>query len=221
MEPFSEENLSHQIRHLKDVERLSSNQIAKHLNVGNHYVLRILTEETSSFLLFRIRIEYLGQVYQDNTVPISGWHRDIEIGGDVSLNHLNEVIQEALGWDNTHLYAFDVNDKHYAYLGDDDYIVNDVYYKYFSAKICLGALGLHKGHTFVYKYDFGDRHLFPLTVVGIEKAKNSTDSARVIGFAGCDLIQYKTEEEEDEGQVFVSECAAKVDFKRVSSFQKG
>jgi pRiA4b ORF-3-like protein len=153
-------------------------------------------------------------------VPISGWHRDIEIGGDVSLHHLNDVIQKVLGWDNTHLYAFAVNDKHYAHLGDDDYIVNDAFDNY-SAKISLGALGLHKGNTFVYKYDFGDRHLFPLTVLWIEKAKNSTDLARVIRFAGRDLIQYKTQNEEDKGQVFVSECSEKVDFKMVSSFKKG
>jgi transposase len=220
MEHFAEENLSHKIRYLKEVERLSANQIAKHLDLSIKYVLNSLKREPSYLLLFRIRIEYLGQVYQDNTVPISGWHRDIEISGVVSLNHLNEVIQEVLGWDNIHLYAFAINDKHYAFLGDDDFIVNDVYDKYFSAMISIGALGLHKGDTLIYKYDFGDRHLFPLTVLGIEKVKNSADLARVIGFAGRDLIQYKTEAEEDEGQVFVSEGSPKVVFKRVASFEK-
>ncbi len=108
MEASSKKDLSCQIRHLKQVERLSANQIAKHLNVSNKYVLNILKDETSYLLLFRIRIQYLGQAYQNNTMPISGWHRDIEIDGDVSLNHLNDVIQEVLGWDNTRLYAFAV-----------------------------------------------------------------------------------------------------------------
>ena len=220
MEPFSKEALSHQMRHLKQVERLSATQIAKHLNVSKRHVANILKEETPYLLLFRIRIEYLGQAYQNNTVPISGWHRDIELGGDVALHDLNDVIQQVLGWDNSHLYAFTVNDKHYAYLGDDDYIVDDVFDKYYSAKISLGALGLHNADTFIYDYDFGDRHLFPLTVHGIEKADNRTDLPRVIGLAGQDLIQYKTGDEEDEGQIFVSECTKKVDFKMVSLFQK-
>lgn len=219
MKPFSKEALNNQVEHLKQVERLSADQIAKHLNVSKSTVEKILKEENLCLFLFRIRIEYLGQVYQSNSVPISGWHRDIELGSDVALHNLNDFIQEVLGWDNTHLYEFTVSDNHYAYLGDDDYVVNDVFEKYYSAKISLGTLGLHKADTFIYLYDFGDRHLFSLTVMGIEKAENRTDFLRVVGLTGRDLIQYRTTSEEDEGQIFGGECT-RTDFRMELLHQK-
>jgi hypothetical protein len=216
VEPFSEDALSYQIRHLKQVERLSATQIAKHLNVSERHVANILKEETSCPGIFRMRVEYLGQACENNAVPIGGWHRDIELGGGMTLNELNDIIQQVLGWDNTHLYAFTVNGKRYAYLGDDDYIIDDVFENHYSAKISLGALGLRKTDTLIYNYDFGDSHLFPITVLRIEKADNRTDLPRVIGLAGRDLIQYKMEDEEDERQIFVSESTDKIDHKQIS-----
>ncbi|MBM4147011.1 MAG: IS630 family transposase [Nitrospira sp.] len=222
MEPFSTESLNYQIRHLSEAERLSARQIAKHLNVSKKNVENVLKGKTLSPLLFRMRVAYLGQVCQKNTAPISGWYRDIELGGYTTLNELNDVIQQVLGWDNAHLYVFVVNNKRYAYLGDDDYVIEDIFENHCSAKIFLNALGLREADTFIYNYDFGDDHLFLLTVLGIEKGDNKKDSPKVIGLAGRDLIQYKpdTDYAEDEGQIFVPEYAEKIDPKKISLLPK-
>lgn len=222
MEPFSKEALSYQIRHLKEVERFSATQIAKHLNISRKYVSRILKETLSLPGLFLLRIAYLGQSCENKAMPIEGWHRDIEIGGEVTLNELNDIIQQLLGWDNIHLYVFTVHDKRYAYLGDSGCIVEDVFENHCSAKIPLGALGLCGRDTLIYNYDFGDNHFFHLTVTEIIKVNPGKNSFRLIGVEGRDLIQYKPEHynTEDEEQIFVPEHTEKVDFGKISLLPK-
>ncbi len=218
MKPFSKESLGYQIRHLSRSARLSARQIAKHLNISKRDVSKILKEKTSCPLLLRIRIEYLGQEYGNNATPLSGWHRDIELRDDVTLNELNNVIQQVLGWDNTHLYVFTVNEKHYAYLGDDDYVVEDVFENHHSVRIPLCDLGLREADTFTYSFDFGNGHLFILTVIEIEKSDNKKDSSTLIGFAGGDLIQYQSDDDHDRdrGQIPVPEYTYKIEHNKVS-----
>ena len=219
MEHLSKDALILQIRHLKQVERFSAIQIAKHLNISRKYVSNVLREEISWPSLFLMRIEYLGHSCEKEAVPIDGWHRDIELAGYVTLCELNDIIQQVLEWDNTHLYIFSAHNKHYAYLGNDDCIEEDaVYENHYSVKIPIGALELRESDTLIYNYDFGDNHFFLLTVVGIIKADNRSKSIRITGVAGRDLIQYKPDRDhtEDEGEIFVPEYTEKIELTKIS-----
>jgi transposase len=140
----------------------------------------------------------------------------------VTLNELNAAIQQVLGWDNTHLYVFTINGRFYAYLGDDDYVVEDVFENHHSAKTPLGALGLQKADTINYCYDFGDNHLFLLTVLAIEKTHNEKISPKVIGATGPDLVQYKSDDDygEDKDELLVPEPTEKIEHKTISLLSK-
>jgi hypothetical protein len=94
--------------------------------------------------------------------------RVIEIRSEQTLADLQAAIQQSIGWDNDHLYTFymsgDEADRRFAinasdYGGwgdaDDDYLPP-------ANEVTIGELGLRKGDTFLYLFDYGDRHLFTI-----------------------------------------------------------
>ena len=190
-----------QIRYFSQTQKLTACQIAKHLNVNKNIVLRTLKEE--NFLLrYQLRVEYLGQDYQRNSVPLKGWYRQIEIRGDMTLNELSQCIQHVLGWDDTHLYIFTIHDKRYAYLGQDDNfvveVVEDVFEDHYSAKIPVYLLSLSENDHFIYYSDFGDEHIFFITVSKIVKTKEGDSRPRVTGAKGKQLVQYQSWDSDEE-----------------------
>ncbi|MGD0237423.1 MAG: IS630 family transposase [Syntrophorhabdales bacterium] len=122
---------------------------------------------------------------------MDGWYREIEVEGVMPLKGLNDFIQHVLGWDNAHLYYFEIHGKRYAHLGqDDDFIVEDVFQNHCSAMIPLYLLGLHENDHFIYYNDFGDEQVFLLTVCGIKGANEGSCPPIITGAQGNDLIQY-------------------------------
>jgi len=217
-----------QIKHLSHSQKLTVRQIAGQLHVGRKLVTKVLKEETIC-LCYRLRVEYLGQGHQGNTSPLKGWDREIQIMGDRTLNELNDFIQHVLGWDNTHLYSFTVHGKVYAYLGQDNSsvaeVVEDVFENYCSAKITLHLLGLCENDQFVYNTDFGDDHVFLLTVTGIGPRTNKNCLPM-----GKDLMQYEpqdserevasiTEYEEPDGKQIHSSLSTALQFRPNESFK--
>jgi hypothetical protein len=92
--------------------------------------------------------------------------RLIEIRSEQTLADLQAAIQQSIGWDNDHLYTFymsgDEDDRRFAinapgYDGwsyaDDDYLCP-------ANEVTIGELGLRTGDSFLYLFDYGDRHLF-------------------------------------------------------------
>ena len=76
------------------------------------------------------------------------WRR-IQVNSDISLNELHHVIQISMGWTNSHLYSFKIDEIEYSL---PEY--NDDYLEYSdSRKIKLKVLTVD---TFEYLYDFGD-----------------------------------------------------------------
>ena len=94
-----------------------------------------------------------GQVYQlkitlkDIRPPI--WRRVLV--PDCSLSKLHEVIQVAMGWENYHLYDFEVGGERYTDpRGMDDLDMED------ASKVKLGQVAPREKAKLRYTYDFGD-----------------------------------------------------------------
>jgi hypothetical protein len=69
-----------------------------------------------------------------------------------SLADLHDIIQSCIGWEDEHMYAFEVGDRQYTDLsrGADRYEFRD------SRSVRLSKLVEQGQHDFVYEYDFGD-----------------------------------------------------------------
>ncbi len=157
------------------------------------------TAEEEKQLRYQLRLEYLGQGCREDALPLHGWFWEIGVKGDMTLDELNDFIQQIPGWDNTHLYYFEVHNRRYAYLGqDEDFIVEDTFENHFSTKIPIYLLALSENEHFIYYSDFGDEQVFLLTVCRIEKAREGSPPPTVIRAEGNDLIQYEWPDDEEE-----------------------
>jgi Plasmid pRiA4b ORF-3-like protein len=92
-------------------------------------------------------------ILKDIAPPI--WRR-IQVRG-CTLDKLHECIQTAMGWTNSHLHSFKINDKEF---GDpdllDDEFANGEFEDSTSTKISEILPKSGKRLRFEYKYDFGD-----------------------------------------------------------------
>lgn len=112
--------------------RPSSDQKSEKRKSSSIFVLKIILSDTDPFI----------------------W-RSIQVPGFFTLGDLHNVIQTAMGWTNSHLH---------------DFLINDVYYESASEiekdglnpdsededKYTLDSLDLKEHQTFFYCYDFGD-----------------------------------------------------------------
>jgi hypothetical protein len=125
------------------------------------------------------------------------FYRTIEIRSDDTLYDLHRAIQNALEWDDDHLYSF--------YLSGQLYDEGSKFVSSFEEEgplfvddFPLNELGLTKGHTFIYYFDYGDSHVFEVTVVGINPTPAPGSYPRVIDQKGKRVPQYWNEEEDEE-----------------------
>jgi hypothetical protein len=83
------------------------------------------------------------------------WRR-VLVSSEITLANLHLVIQNAMGWYNSHLHMFVIGREQYStvspYKGVD---LNDLDAKS-SKRIKLSKLNLAEGNKFTYEYDFGD-----------------------------------------------------------------
>lgn len=106
----------------------------------------------------RLRIELL-----DITPRI--WRR-VEVPLDLTLKGLHDVIQAAMGWQDYHLYAFDVGDMTY---GEPATSAFDGH-RTLSARLARLRALLDRGvERFTYLYDFGDDWEHLITVEAVEE----------------------------------------------------
>jgi hypothetical protein len=87
----------------------------------------------------------------DSKPPI--WRRML-VTSDTTLHKLHGIIQETMGWTNSHLHQFILNEEYYSQpefgLAEEGFEVKNEK----SAK--LGRLNLIEESRFIYEYDFGD-----------------------------------------------------------------
>lgn len=95
------------------------------------------------------------------------WRRFL-VPSTVTLHRLHLILQEVMGWTNSHLYRFEIGKKEYGMPNPD----NEFYELDFenSMRAKLGAT-VASERKFVYEYDFGDGWTHKLTVEDIIDAK--------------------------------------------------
>ncbi len=93
------------------------------------------------------------------------WRR-LEVPSDTKLPALNQILQAAMGWTDTHLHAFRVRDI--AYGAPDPNFPSGMRDE---RRVTLGEIAPQPKSRFVFEYDFGDGWEHDVTVVAIEEAK--------------------------------------------------
>jgi hypothetical protein len=127
-----------------------------------------------------MRALQLGIVLQDVAPPI--WRR-VLVTNDTTLHGLHEVIQVAMGWTDSHLYQFEVDDARFV----DLEIMDDPDPEDGDARTTrLSDLGLTKGASFSYEYDFGDGWSHLITLERVQEVEEGTVYPRcVAGARAC------------------------------------
>ena len=91
--------------------------------------------------------------------------RKFQVNANVNFSYLHEIIQIVMGWENYHLYEFNVNDN--PILPEDEDFENPP--SKYSTETPLKKALTRKGQKFKYIYDFGDNWKHTLTVEDIIK----------------------------------------------------
>lgn len=130
------------------------------------------TMPESGLLIFQLKITLQGA-----SPPI--WRR-IEVE-DCTLDELHEHIQTAMGWTNSHLHHFRINNRLYGdpMLMEDDF---DCMGYEDSTDTALGDVvpELAKQFRFIYEYDFGDNWEHEIIVEGCPLAEEESCYPRCV-----------------------------------------
>ena len=86
------------------------------------------------------------------------WRR-LLVPGDITLYRLHRIIQDAMGWWDSHLHQFIVNEVYYGEPSDDDW-----YEVKSERRAKLNQIAPSEKDKFTYEYDFGDDWLHTVLV---------------------------------------------------------
>lgn len=105
-----------------------------------------MLKQHNSPSIYRIKITL------KETEPVI-WRRFL-VPSNVTLHRLHLILQEVMGWTNSHLYRFKIDTKEYTETeSDKDFNeLNSIN----SKRAKLDQAVTEKGNTFEYEYDFGD-----------------------------------------------------------------
>ena len=120
-----------------------------------------------------------------------GTWRKIELKATDTLEDLHDAIQDAIEWDNDHLYSFFMDNKFSK--GDFDAEYTRPYEpegRNTADKAKVGMFGFSKGQKFAYLFDFGDNHRFEIEVVDFGTVDKSKDYPVVFESKGKAPEQY-------------------------------
>lgn len=115
--------------------------------------------------------------------------RDIEIAEDQNLEDLHLAIQDALKWDDDHLYSFFMGKRPYASSTEIGSPWSDA--GRHTHQVTIGSLGLRSRQKFLYLFDYGDDHLFDIQVMKINPKAPKGKYPKVVGRHGRRLEQYE------------------------------
>ena len=95
--------------------------------------------------------------------------RKFEVPHNIRLDKLNDVIQDVMGWTNSHLHSFNVGEDEYSmpYPGDDAYNEGMLDER----KARLTDLVVRPKDRFVYVYDYGDNWEHTVELVEVKEPK--------------------------------------------------
>jgi hypothetical protein len=104
-------------------------------------------------LVYQLKVTLLGA-----RPPI--WRR-LLVTDNTNLHALHLIIQDAMGWQQSHLYHFELNEIRYTDYLDDEFADDN---EQPAKPIRLGDLGLEEGDRLAYLYDFGDHWLHEVLI---------------------------------------------------------
>jgi hypothetical protein len=104
------------------------------------------------------------------------WRR-LQLGADTSLDHLHEILQAALGWENYHMHVFSFGDEEFGN-PDPELGFSD------ERQVTLGEL-IDLGARFRYTYDFGDDWEHEITVEDLLDADPDTHYPVLVAAKGA------------------------------------
>ena len=106
--------------------------------------------------------------------------RILQVPSRTSLLGFHQILQQAMGWTNSHLHLFDVDGKRYGEPGTDwDIEVLD------SRKMTLEKIFSEGTTSFVYEYDLGDSWRHEITLLGTVEGQNKEKSGCTAGARAC------------------------------------
>ncbi|HEY5730410.1 MAG TPA: plasmid pRiA4b ORF-3 family protein [Anaerolineales bacterium] len=104
----------------------------------------------------------------DSKPPI--WRR-VLVEDTTTLGKLHTILQTAMGWTDSHLHHFIINDEFYGEPDDDEF--SDIETKN-ERRYRLNQIVERKGFKFIYEYDFGDSWEHTILVEAILPAEKGT-----------------------------------------------
>ncbi|MDM8538329.1 hypothetical protein QUF70_16360, partial [Desulfobacterales bacterium HSG17] len=138
--------------------------------------------------LYTMKLQYLGGV-GEIFLEKETWHRIFEVPDYVTLEILSSIIQQILGWDESHLYIFKIKNIQHAFMGWDMPVILNLVFKeekYLSCDIKLKNLNLCIDEQFFYDYDFGDQQKFSLKIQNKTITKNHPSFPKLLSYNGND-----------------------------------
>jgi hypothetical protein len=108
-------------------------------------------------LIYRLKVELA------DIEPII-WRRFL-VPSNATLHRLHLVLQDVMGWTNSHLYRYKIGTKEYGE-PDPDNDFNELHFIN-SRRTKLNHAVTAKGNSFIYEYDFGDSWLHNIVVEDI------------------------------------------------------
>lgn len=120
-----------------------------------------------------------------------GTWRKIELKATDNLEDLHDAIQDAIEWDNDHLYSFYMDNKFKKHDFDMEYTSpHEPEGRKTADKAKVGMFGFSKNQKFAYLFDFGDNNRFEVEVVGFGAVDKSKDYPVVLESKGESPEQY-------------------------------
>jgi len=123
--------------------------------------------------------------------------RTIAIREDQTLDQLHEALRIAFGWGDPHLYSFWISGKFWDDTGEYTSPVDkdEALEPKDTADVPIGKLGLRKGRSIAYVFDFGDEWRVLLKVV--DRWEAGDESYPMLGKAGGEPPPQYTESDEE------------------------
>lgn len=107
--------------------------------------------------------------------------RTVVVPKSITLSQLHNVIQVAMGWENSHLHLFAFNKQLYGSIRDFD----DLQGLKEERSVTLETMGLKHGSRFTYTYDMGDHWQHVIQVVGVDEVASEASLRLLDGANAC------------------------------------
>lgn len=122
--------------------------------------------------------------------------REIEMRRDQTLHHLHQAIQDAVNFDEDHLYSFFTSNR--AWDRHTDYAGPGADGRWHADRMRVGDLGLRLKQRILYLFDYGDEHRFEVQLIAENPDAPRDDYPRIVARHGDSPSQYRWAADEDE-----------------------